>query len=417
VRSVARRPAHGAGHEAKAGARDLTPGPRPFGLVGVELVRVAVPLREVWASGGGTFGVRDSLLARAVLKVARPGGGNDEVEGWGECGALPAPTYTSEYTEAAAEISDRYLVPALLGADVAASGDVGRALAGLKGHNMAKAALEAAVLDAEARGLGVPLARSLASTSEPEVEPAAEVGAGVAVGLHPDEAQLLDEVERHVSAGYRRVKLKLSPRRAVRAVAAVRDRWPELVLFADANAAYSGMAAAEVARELAPLEDMALACLEQPMGDEDLAGHAELAERLRVPICLDESLGSYAAVVNALKMGACSVVCVKPGRLGGYLAAVRTLELCASRGVPAWVGGMVETGIGRAANLALASLPMSSLPGDLSASGRFFDRDLASPVLLTSRGTLPVPDSPGLGVAVDEEAVGAFCTWRRWYER
>jgi o-succinylbenzoate synthase len=165
---------------------------------------------------------------------------------------------------------------------------------------------------------------------------------------------------------------------------------------------------------LGRLEPFHLACIEQPLGDEDLAGHAELARHIRVPICLDESLTSLGAVALALDMGACSVVNIKAGRVGGYLEAVRVHDLCAQRQVPTWCGGMVETGIARAFNVALASLPNFSLPGDLSATGRFFETDLTSPLPLQPGGTIAVPDGPGTGVTVDSDVVSSFSTWRRW---
>jgi O-succinylbenzoate synthase len=233
--------------------------------------------------------------------------------------------------------------------------------------------------------------------------------------LHTSLEELLDEVERYVEEGYLRVKLKIAPGWDDTPLAEVRLCWPDLVLFADANGAYAEMSPAEVAERLGRLDGHGLACIEQPLGDDDLAGHRELARQLRTPLCLDEALTSVASVSAALDMGACSVVNVKAGRLGGYLEAVRVHDLCADRGVPVWCGGMVETGIGRAANVALAALPNFILPGDLSASGRFFERDLAGPLGLGPGGTIPVPGGPGSGVTVSQEALRTFATWRRWY--
>ena len=187
--------------------------------------------------------------------------------------------------------------------------------------------------------------------------------AGAAVGLANSLGELLDEVDRYAEAGYLRVKLKIVPGWDDEPLGAVRQRWPELVLFADANGSYARLSIAEAANELACLDRHGLACLEQPLGDDDLVGHAELARRLRTPLCLDEALRSVATVVAALDLGVCSVVNIKAGRLGGLLEAVRAHDLCADRGVPVWCGGMVETGVGRAANLALATLPSFSLPG------------------------------------------------------
>lgn len=374
-----------------------------------------MPLRKPWASAAGSFSERDSLLVRAVLRYESDGGERAEFEGWGECTALPEPTYSSEYTAGAIEVSESYLLPALLSAKVATAADAAPALAAVKGHKMAKSAFEAALLDAELRAAGIPMADFLASLSRLGEPPKPVVVAGVAVGLHTSLEELLDEVERYVEEGYLRVKLKIAPGWDDTPLAELRLCWPDLVLFADANGAYAEMSPAEVAERLGRLDGHGLACIEQPLGDDDLAGHRELARQLRTPLCLDEALTSVASVSAALDMGACSVVNVKAGRLGGYLEAVRVHDLCADRGVPVWCGGMVETGIGRAANVALAALPNFILPGDLSASGRFFERDLAGPLGLGPGGTIPVPGGPGSGVTVSQEALRTFATWRRWY--
>ncbi len=388
-------------------------------LVGFELVRVSVPLATAWRSEAGTFSHRDSLLVRAVLRFpgADPAGGAADVEGWGECPALPGPTFSAEYTAGAQDVSERYLVPALLRNGVACVAAVAPALAGVKGHNMAKTAFEAAVLDAELKLGGLRAADFLCGQSRWGPVPADRVVAGVAIGLTGSVGELLDEVALRCEEGYRRVKLKVRPGWDVEPVRAVRERWPALVLCADANGAYGHLPGDEAADQLARLDGYELSCLEQPLADDDLIGHGELARRLHTPLCLDEALSSPAAVVNALRAGACSVVNIKAGRMGGYLEAVRAHDICAEEQVPVWCGGMVETGIARAANLALASLPGFSLPGDLSATGRFFATDLAGPMPLRPDGTIAVPTGPGCGVAIDTEAIARFSTWRTWWRR
>lgn len=396
------------------GQSDLSGVGEAVGTVeGFELVRVRLPLIEPWSSAAGTFSHRDSLLVRAVLR-----GPAGEAEGWGECPALPAPSYSGEYTEAAAEVSERFLVPALLAAQVVNAADVAPALSEVKGHSMAKTAFEAALADAELRASGISIANYLAEASELEVAPAPTVPAGVAVGLAGSLGELLEEVGRYVDGGYRSLKLKISPSRGPApdlAVAAVRDRWPDLSIAADANGAYDGLSPEEAASELSGLDSLGLACIEQPLGEDDLVGHARLARLVRTPICLDEALSSYGLVEAALQLGACSVVNVKPGRLGGYLAALRVHDLCALRRVALRLGGMVETGIARAANVALGSLPGFTLPGDLSATGRFFERDLASPLPLRQDGTIAVPSGAGTGVEVDRDEIDRAAHWRRWW--
>jgi len=383
-------------------------------LVGFELVRAVLPLRKPWASAAGSFSERDSLLVRAVVRERTGAGAGGEVEGWGECTALPDPSYSAEYTSAAVEVSERYIVPALIRARVGRATDVGPALMWVKGHKMAKAAFETAVLDAQLRAAQLRMADFLAALSTCREAPKEAVVAGVAVGLATSLGELLDEVEAYAAGGYARVKLKIVPGWDHEPVAAVRRRWPELVLFADANGSYGQLPGSEAAARLASLDRYGLACIEQPLADDDLAGHAELARRLETPICLDEALTSAAMVGTALDMGACAVVNIKAGRLGGFLEAVRVHDLCAERRVPVWCGGMVETGVGRAANVALAALPNFSLPGDLSGSSRFFEADLAPPLEVDDGGTIRVPVGAGNGVIIDQVALDRFSTWRRW---
>jgi O-succinylbenzoate synthase len=300
---------------------------------------------------------------------------------------------------------------------VACVAGVAPALAGVKGHNMAKTAFEAAVMDAELVAGGVRMADFLGGQSRTGAVVTDSVVAGVAIGLSGSLGELLDEVALRLEEGYRRVKLKVRPGWDVEPVGAVRARWPALVLFADANGSYGRLPMGQAAEQLARLDSFGLSCLEQPLGDDDLAGHAELARGLSTPLCLDEALTSPGAIVSALRAGACSVVNIKAGRLGGYLEAVRAHDLCVEQRVPVWCGGMVETGIARAANLALASLPGFCLPGDLSATGRFFEVDLAGPMALRPDGTIAVPSGAGLGVPVDQEAISRFSTSRTWWPR
>jgi O-succinylbenzoate synthase len=331
---------------------------------------------------------------------------------------LPWPTYTSEYTGGARAVAEEFAVPALLASGSASPAQARAALARLSGHHMLKAAFELALLDAALRARETSLAaylRSASSLDEARGPVPATVPAGVVVGFTASSAELLAEVERFVALGYRRVKLKVAPGRDTAELAEVRRRWPELVLMADGNGAYAGAGPAQAARQLRGLEQLGLACLEQPLAPDDLLGHARLARQLAVPLALDEALSSPAAVALALELGACSVVNVKAGRLGGYLAAVEVHDLCARAGAAAWCGGMVETGIGRAANVALGSLPGFSLPGDISASSRFFATDVAGPLELAEGGTVMVPTGPGLGVAVDVAAVARFSVRRSWH--
>lgn len=315
-------------------------------------------------------------------------------EGWGECSAFPAPNYSPEWTGGAWAVLRHHLVPLALG---------GADLAAIKGNPMAKSALELAILDAQLRAAGVSLAHRLGGTR-------ARVAAGVAIGLAASVPDLLAEVGRRVEEGYPRVKLKIQPGWDVAPVQAVREQFPTLALQVDANGTYEPADGAHLSR----LDDFDLLCLEQPLGDDDLVGHAVLAGKMRTPICLDESITSAHGAANAIALAACRVINIKPGRVGGYLEAVRIHDLCALRGVPVWCGGMLETGVGRHANLALASLPNFSLPGDLSGSDRFYTDDLTDPIVLGPDGTIAVPDGPGTGAQIRFDVLDGATVERLW---
>lgn len=363
-------------------------------LTAVELRRVRLPLVAPFRTSHGTVAVRDALLVHVVA---------EEGEGWGECGALPEPTYTEEYVDGAHHVLRSHLVPRLLAAPAVTADTVGPLLAGVVGHRMAKAAVELAVLDAELRAEGRSLADRLGGARS-------DVECGVSIGIHDSVPALLHEVDRQLAAGYRRVKLKIAPGWDVEPLrAARRHLGPDVPLQADANGAYS-LADAE---HLAVLDDLGLALLEQPLAADELVAHAELARRLRTPICLDESITSAAVARDALALGACAVVSVKAARVGGWLEAQRVHDACVAAGVPAWCGGMLETGIGKAANLALASLPGFTLPGDLSPSGRWYERDVTAPLDMRD-GCMAVPTGPGIGIAPDSDALAALTTESEW---
>jgi O-succinylbenzoate synthase len=347
-------------------------------LTGIEFRTVQMPLVAPFRTSFGTQTVREILLLRAVT---------DEGEGWGECVAMSDPLYSSEYVTACADVLRTFLIPELAGHERLDANQVGPALHKFKGHRMAKAALEMAVLDAELRARGVPFARELGAVHD-------RVPCGVSVGIMNTVPELLDVVAGYLDAGYLRIKLKIEPGWDVEPVRAVRERFgDDLLLQVDANTAYT----VADARHLARLDPFDLLLIEQPLDEEDVRGHAELAKTVRTPICLDESITSARSAADAIALGACSIVNVKPGRVGGYLEARRIHDVCAAHGVPVWCGGMLETGLGRAANVALAALPGFTLPGDTSASDRYYRTDITEPFRL-DRGHLAVPTGPGLGV-------------------
>ena len=344
----------------------------------VELRRVALPLVAPFRTSFGTETERDILL----VKAAGP-----DAEGWGECVALVDPTYSPEHVDGAQYVLERWLLPALLARDDVAAADVAPALRFVKGHRMAKAAIEAAILDAELRARDESLSSYLGGVRS-------MVDAGVSVGIMDSVPELLDAVEGYLAEGYRRIKLKIEPGWDLEPVQAVREHFGEGVLLqVDANTAYTR----GDARHLARLDPFGLLLIEQPLPEDDILGHAQLARAIRTPVCLDESIESARGAADAIALGACSIVNIKPGRVGGYLEARRIHDVCDAAGVPVWCGGMLETGIGRAANVALASLPNFTLPGDTSASDRYYRQDITDPFVLDD-GRLAVPTGPGIGV-------------------
>jgi o-succinylbenzoate synthase len=359
-------------------------------LEAVEMRRIRLPLVAPFRTSFGSYAERDILLLRAVTS---------EGEGWGECVALPDPAYSSEYVDGCQHVLREHLLPRLLDRDLPSAASVAEVLRPVAGHRMAKAAVEMAVLDAELRARGESFAAHLGAV-RPEVE------CGVSVGIHDTIDELLATVEGYLAQGYRRVKLKIEPGWDVAPVRAVRERFgQDLRLQVDANAAYT----LADARHLTRLDAFDLLLIEQPLPEEQVPAHAALARLVRTPICLDESITSAQAAADAIATGACSIVNIKPGRVGGYLEARRVHDVCAAHGVPVWMGGMLETGLGRAGNVALAALPGFTLPGDTSASDRYYHRDLTEPFVMED-GRLRVPAAPGLGVTPDPDRLEAVTT-------
>jgi o-succinylbenzoate synthase len=363
-------------------------------LSGVELLRISMPLVAPFRTSFGTETTREALLLRVVTSDA---------EGWGECVAMAAPLYSSEYVDAAADVLRRFLIPALAEVDELTAVSIAPALEKFRGHRMAKAALETGVLDAELRAEGRSFARELGAVRD-------RVPCGVSVGIMNSIPELLDAVEGYLAAGYVRIKLKIEPGWDVEPVAAVRERFGDDVLLqVDANTAYT----VADARHLALLDPFDLLLIEQPLDEEDVLGHAELVKLVRTPICLDESITSARAAADAIRLGACAIVNVKPGRVGGYLEARRIHDVCHAHGVPVWCGGMLETGVGRAPNLALAALPGFTLPGDTSGSERYYRTDITAPFVLRD-GHLDVPTGAGIGVDPIPDELAAVTTSSEW---
>jgi len=358
-------------------------------LNSVELHRIKLTLVAPFETSFGVQTERDVLLLKAIT---------DAGEGWGECVAGEEPTYSSEYVEGAQEVLIRHLIPRLLNREISLA-DVARILRPIHGHKMAKAALEMAMLDAELRADGKSFGQFFGATRT-------AVDCGVSVGIHSSIPELLQTVGGYLDAGYRRIKLKIKPGWDVEPVRAVRERFGDVPLQVDANTAYS----LADAKHLAELDRFDLLLIEQPLPEEEVLAHAKLARTVKTPICLDESITSAQAAADAIELGACRVINIKPGRVGGYLEGRKIHDVCVERGIPVWMGGMLETGIGRAGNVAMAAMPGFTLPGDTSASDRYYHRDITEPFVLQD-GRLKVPTRPGLGVTVDHEYLDSITFW------
>lgn len=359
----------------------------PVRLDAVELRVLHLPLVSPFTTSFGTETVRE-----VIVVCARTADG----DGWGEIVTQQAPRYSSEYTQGAWDVAQRFLAPALLeaAADGLAPEAVSTVLEPFVGHRMVKAGLELAVLDAALRAEERPLGEYLGAAVD-------RVPSGVSVGIQRDPSALVDVVGGYLDEGYVRIKIKIKPGRDVADTAAVRDAFGAIPLQVDANSAYT-LAEAET---LAELDRFDLLLIEQPLQEDDIVDHATLAARLRTPICLDESIVSAKAARDALALRSAAIINIKAGRVGGYLEAVRVHDLCRDASIPVWCGGMLETGIGRAANAALAALPGFTLPGDVSASDRFYARDIVRDPIVLEGGHVRVPTGPGIGVDIDPVAL------------
>lgn len=350
-----------------------------------ELRIVRLPLKFAFQTSFGT------TTRRTILLVGLYGGG---LEGWGECVADEEPLYREETVSTARAVLAETLLPRVVGRDFADPEQLAQAMAFVRGNRMARAAVETAFWDLWARGLGVPLWQLLGGVRR-------QVPVGVSLGIQPSIEATLEQVQRHVAQGYRRVKLKIRPGWDVKVVEAVRERFPDLTLTVDANCAYT-LADLPV---LSALDRLGLDYIEQPLAYDDLHDHALLQARLRTPICLDESITSARDARKALAAGAGRVINVKVGRLGGHLEARRVHDVAEAFEAPVWCGGMLEAGVGRAHNVHVSTLPGFTKPGDVASASRYWETDIVNEPLEAHDGLMPVPEGPGTGVSLNRDVL------------
>lgn len=356
----------------------------------INLYHLRMPLRSPFETSFGRITTRDCILIEAF---------SEGIIGYGECVADQTPGYSYETSQTAWHVMADFMVPAMLNRQIITPFDVTSILNFIRGHPMAKAGLEMMVWDLFGKEQGKSLQQML---TEGKDEGKRSVDVGVSIGIQSSAQSLAKVVEGYLGQGYRRVKLKIKPGRDVIEAMAVREAYPWLKLQVDANSAYT----LEGAQALLPLDDLELLLIEQPLDEDDLYDHSQLQRIFRTPICLDESILTPRHARQAIEMGACKVINIKVGRVGGLAQALAIHDLCVAEGIPVWCGGMLETGVGRAANLALASLPGFSLPGDISATDRYYDEDITTErFILNPDSTINVPHGPGLGITINSQAL------------
>lgn len=363
-------------------------------LVSITLHQVSIPHVTPFETSFMRETEKDCYLVEATFDTDR-----GEITGWGESVAMISPLYSSEYVAAGIDVTRRWLAPILFGVDDLTAETVGWHLRHVVGHPMAKSALEMAVIDAQLQLNGQSFKSYLGGVVD-------SVPSGVSVGIQDTVEETVRVIGDYLEEGYARIKLKIKPGKDIAPVAAVREAFGDDFGFqVDANAAYTLVDASHLRR----LDDYGLLLIEQPLGEADIRQHAELAMLMETPMCLDESIVSAEAAADAIALGAAAVINIKPGRVGGYIEAKRIHDLSAANGVAVWHGGMVETGLGRAANAALASLPGFTLPGDISGSNRFFHEDITEEIVMKD-GRVDVPDTVGFGVTIDPAKLEKFRT-------
>jgi len=357
----------------------------------IQLREIELPLKAPFETSFGITSRRRVLIVRIFDKSG--------ATGYGECTAMEEPFYNHETIDTAWTIISKYVTPMLASAGVSGASEVAPALTPIQGNCMAVGAVETAIWDLEAKLLKKPLWQHLGGTKN-------VISCGVSIGLQKSREILIEKVAREVDSGYQRIKIKIKPGQDIELVKAVRKEFPDITLSVDANSAYSLERDAELLQEL---DDYNLLMIEQPLSAGDLVDHAKLQRRLETAICLDESITSMRDARHALELDACRIINIKLGRVGGHASAREIQEYAELRSVPVWCGGMLESGIGRAHNIAMSTLEGFTLPGDVSASARYWEKDIIEPpVTVTPQGTIEVPSSPGIGYEVNEEYIEAL---------
>ena len=352
----------------------------------IVLREIRMRLKAPFETSFGVTQDRRILLVEVIM---------DGLSGWGEVTTIESPSYNSETTDTAWHIISDFIAPQLIGKSLSKASDAAALLSAIRGHQMAKAGVENALWDAESQLKQIPLSKLLGGTLN-------EIACGVSLGIRASPQALVTKVEEELRSGYQRIKLKIKPGKDLDFVAAVRREFPDIRLSVDANSAYE----LKDTNHLKELDQFNLLMMEQPLQWDDIYSHAKLQSQIRTAICLDECINNAAHAEAAIEMGACRIINIKLGRVGGYSKACQVHDVCQQHSVPVWCGGMLESGVGRAHNIAMSTLPNFTLPGDVSASQRYWNEDIIEPeVEVSSRGTILLPTSPGLGYSVKRKLV------------
>ena len=352
-------------------------------LSSIELREIRLPLIHFFETSFGRTTERRIILVRVIER--------DGADGWGECTAGEGPFYSDEWAETAWPTLKEFLAPMVLRREVESAKGVWDLMKAVRGHRMAKAAIETACWDLEAKRAGVPLWKHIGGAQT-------EIACGVSIGVQDSPEQLIEKIQKELDAGYQRIKIKIKPGWDLDIVRRVRERFPDIRLMGDANSAYT-LSDVSLFRAM---DEFNLMMFEQPLAYDDMFDHAELQKQIKTPICLDESVKTPADAAHAISLRACKIINVKLGRVGGHAQAQKVESIARDNGIPVWCGGMLESGIGRAHNIAMATLPGFTLPGDVSASARYWEQDIIEPeVTVSSRGTIAAPEKPGIGFAVN----------------
>src|ERR1041384_66514 len=356
----------------------------------VELRKIRLLLVHFFETSFGRTTERRIVLARVI--------DSDGAEGWGECTAGEGPFYSYESTETAWATLTEFLAPMVIGQKIESAARVFALMKPVRGHRMAKATIETACWDLEAKRAGVPLSKHLGGTRP-------EIACGVSIGIQDTPEMLLEKIRKEVDAGYQRIKIKIKPGWDLKIIERVRKEFPDIRLMGDANSAYK-LADISLFQQL---DQFNLMMLEQPLAHDDIFDHATLQRQIQTPVCLDESIQSAEDAAHAISLGSCKIINVKLGRVGGHAEAKRVERVTCDNEIPVWCGGMLESGIGRAHNIAMSTLANFTLPGHVSASARYWEEEIsAPPVTVSARGTITPPDAPGIGYVVNQERIDAL---------